>query len=188
MVSPAVSPPKKILVICPICQGRGEIHVPDEVLQDNKGTSTVLVRAGVTCNHLYQAFVDKNCKVRGYQRTDYEVPIISKQVPAQQLFEGQNAHNPVTTPGSTGSPRGGESEITIALREFITKIDGFLSCNLCSRSMAELYDLILARKGFHVVRNDMKNWINQLRYGYAWDTKARETLKKRAECWLEKLS
>ncbi len=180
--------PRKVLVICPLCEKRGEILIPEGVIQENKGTSTVLVRAGVTCNHSYQVFLDKNCKVRGYQRTDYEVPVTQPLANAPQTFTRQE--NPSPSPTATKSilPVGSDHQITLAIQAFIPKVDEYLSASTCAKGILDLHNFIQSRRGFHPVLPDMKNWINQLQYGAPWDAKAKDWVKKRAMIWLEKAS
>ncbi len=176
------------MVICPLCEKRGEVLIPEGVIQENKGTSTVLVRAGVTCNHSYQVFLDKNCTVRGYQRTDYEVPVKQQPGNAPQTFIGEENPSPNPTTTKSVPPAGPDHQITLAIQAFIPKIDDFLSASTCAKGILDLHNFIQSRGGFHPVLPDMKNWINQLRYGATWDAKAKDWVKKRAMIWLEKTS
>jgi len=180
--------PLKILVVCPLCEKRGEIQVPEEVLQEKKGSSVILVRSGITCTHSYQVFVDKNCTVRGYQRTDYEVPVAQQSGNASIVFPAQAPRPPTTTALKSILPAKFDPQITAAIQDFLAKIDTFISPGTCSKSIAELHDLIQSRQGFHPVLPDMKNWANNLRIGAMWDEKAKERVKKRVIVWLEKTS
>ncbi len=108
-----------IMVVCPRCQKTGLVQIPTEVIQDNKGVSTVLIRNGVTCNHTYQVFLDKNCKVRGYQRTDYEVPVVP--VP-------ENAQHPSPVKVTASDP-----EIGASLLDFLPKVDQYVAANVCAK-------------------------------------------------------
>ncbi len=63
---------RKILVICPICKQERILDVPASIINQAKQLTTVSIPKGAVCNHLFQAFVDKNFKVRGYQKVDFE--------------------------------------------------------------------------------------------------------------------
>ena len=47
---------KKVLLVCPECRTQKNLTVP----------------TGLICEHHFQAFVDKNCAIRGYQLGDFE--------------------------------------------------------------------------------------------------------------------
>ncbi len=170
-----------IVVVCPRCQKTGLVQIPTEIIQDSKGLSTVLIRSGVTCEHAYQVFLDKNFKVRGYQRTDYEVLIGPPTKTTPQSAPAQNVReNPKRT-----AP---DAQVIATLRDFQGKIDGFVAANICAHGILELYTSIQSRLGFHPVLPDMKNWINQLSIGAIWDTKMKDLVRKRVAFWIEKSS
>jgi hypothetical protein len=180
--------PRKILVVCPLCEKRGEIQVPEEVLIEKKGSSVILVRSGITCTHSYQVFVDKNCTVRGYQRTDYEVPVAQQSGNASIAFTASGSRPLSKTSTTPIPPTNLDHQITAAIQDFLAKIDTFISPSTCSKGIAELQDFIQSRQGFHPVLPDMKNWANNLRIGAMWDVKAKERVRKRVLVWLEKTS
>lgn len=61
-----------ILFICPICKLQKELKFPNSIIHQAKQLSTISIPKGLVCKHHFQAFVDKNFKVRGYQKVDFE--------------------------------------------------------------------------------------------------------------------
>jgi len=64
--------PANIKFICPVCKAEKALQFPKSVITQAKGLSTMSIARGLVCEHQFQAFVDKNCAVRGYQRVDFE--------------------------------------------------------------------------------------------------------------------
>jgi len=62
----------KILVICPICSESKKLEFPKSICEATDNLTTISIPKGLICNHSFQAFVDKNYKIRGYQKVDYE--------------------------------------------------------------------------------------------------------------------
>jgi hypothetical protein len=62
----------KILVICPICSESKKLEFPKSICESTDNLTTISIPKGLICNHTFQAFVDKNFKIRGYQKVDYE--------------------------------------------------------------------------------------------------------------------
>jgi hypothetical protein len=62
----------KIEFICPICKFKKVLQVPKSVINKSKQLTTVSIARGLVCEHQFQAFIDKNFKVRGYQKVDFE--------------------------------------------------------------------------------------------------------------------
>lgn len=58
--------------ICPICKSEKGLEFPKSVITQAKGLTTMSIARGLVCDHHFQAFVDKNFAVRGYQRVDFE--------------------------------------------------------------------------------------------------------------------
>jgi len=79
---------KEVLIICPKCQQKRNINIPVHVINQAKQLTTVSVPSGTTCEHSYQAFVDKNFKVRMYQPVDFE---FSKVEILESVQEDDNA-------------------------------------------------------------------------------------------------
>lgn len=61
-----------ILVVCPTCKSKKELKIPVKIINQAKQLTTVSIPAGAVCDHSFQSFVDKNFKVRGYQKVDFE--------------------------------------------------------------------------------------------------------------------
>ena len=62
----------KIQFICPVCKSEKALDFPKSVISNAKGLTTMSIAKGLVCEHQFQAFVDKNYIVRGYQRVDFE--------------------------------------------------------------------------------------------------------------------
>ena len=62
----------KIQFICPVCKSRKVLKVPKSVINQAKQLTTMSIAKGLVCKHQFQAFVDKNFNVRGYQKVDFE--------------------------------------------------------------------------------------------------------------------
>jgi hypothetical protein len=63
---------KGITFICPVCKSEKVLQIPKSVIAQAKGLTTMSIAKGLVCGHQFQAFVDKNYMVRGYQRVDFE--------------------------------------------------------------------------------------------------------------------
>ena len=61
-----------IQFICPVCKTKKYLEVPKSVIEDAKQLTTMSIARGLICEHQFQAFVDKNYQVRGYQKVDFE--------------------------------------------------------------------------------------------------------------------
>jgi hypothetical protein len=63
---------QKIQVICPTCKAKKDLRVPTKIINQAKHLTTISIPSSSVCEHGFQAFVDKNFKVRGYQIVDFE--------------------------------------------------------------------------------------------------------------------
>jgi hypothetical protein len=63
------------MVKCPICNLERKIEIPTNIVNKTSHLSAVLIPKNIVCEHTFHAFVDKNLTVRGYQKTDFELPI-----------------------------------------------------------------------------------------------------------------
>jgi hypothetical protein len=61
-----------IQFICPVCKSKKSLQFPRSIVDKAKGLTTMSIARGLVCVHQFQAFVDKNFVVRGYQRVDFE--------------------------------------------------------------------------------------------------------------------
>jgi len=64
---------KPIEVICPLCKVKKRINIPENVINEAKQLTSISISKDIVCNHHFQAFVDKNFIVRGYQKVDYHI-------------------------------------------------------------------------------------------------------------------
>jgi hypothetical protein len=62
----------EIHVVCPTCSTKKELKIPTKIINQAKQLTTVSIPSGSVCEHGFQAFVDKNFIVRGYQKVDFE--------------------------------------------------------------------------------------------------------------------
>ncbi|MFX1279236.1 MAG: hypothetical protein ACFFA3_07450 [Promethearchaeota archaeon] len=63
---------ENIRVVCPTCNKSKELKIPSKIINQSKQLTTVSIPSGAVCEHSFQSFVDKNFKVRGYQKVDFE--------------------------------------------------------------------------------------------------------------------
>ncbi|TFF88969.1 MAG: hypothetical protein EU549_02065, partial [Promethearchaeota archaeon] len=56
-----------VIIICPKCSNKKILQVPERLIQQADGLTTVSIPAGLVCIHSFQAFIDKQYNVRGYQ-------------------------------------------------------------------------------------------------------------------------
>ena len=63
----------EVQIVCPICKTEKQLNIPETILNQAKPLTTISIQKGLLCNHHFQAFIDKNFKVRGYQKIDFEV-------------------------------------------------------------------------------------------------------------------
>jgi hypothetical protein len=81
----------KIRFACPVCKSEKVLLFPKSVISQAKGLSTMSIASGLVCDHQFQAFVDKNYMVRGYQRVDFEFEKIKTE--KQRLQKRKNKRN-----------------------------------------------------------------------------------------------
>jgi len=58
----------RIFIQCPKCQIKRVITVPRNLVAQSQCLTTVAMSFGLACNHSFNVFIDKNFKVRGYQK------------------------------------------------------------------------------------------------------------------------
>ncbi|MFX1376234.1 MAG: hypothetical protein ACFFA0_10500 [Promethearchaeota archaeon] len=63
---------KDILIRCPSCKASQKLRIPVKIINQSKQLTTISIPSGLNCEHSFQAFVDKNFIVRGYQTVDFE--------------------------------------------------------------------------------------------------------------------
>ncbi|MFX0072631.1 MAG: hypothetical protein ACFFAO_16225 [Candidatus Hermodarchaeota archaeon] len=62
----------EVKIVCPICKTEEELCIPKSIINYAKQLTTISIQKGLICEHHFQAFIDKNFKVRGYQKIDFE--------------------------------------------------------------------------------------------------------------------
>jgi len=67
----------KVIFICPICKKKEEVTLPKNAINQTKGLSNLSIHKGLVCKHTFQAYIDKNYKIRGYQKVDFELKSIN---------------------------------------------------------------------------------------------------------------
>jgi hypothetical protein len=63
---------QEITIVCPTCSSKKALKIPVKIINQAKQLTTVSIPSGTVCEHGFQSFVDKNFKVRGYQKVDFE--------------------------------------------------------------------------------------------------------------------
>ena len=61
-----------VKISCPVCKVHKELKFPKSVINKARQLTTISLPKGLICDHHFQAFVDKNFVVRGYQKVDFE--------------------------------------------------------------------------------------------------------------------
>ena len=64
---------QEILVVCPVCANSKKLKVPIKIIKQSKQLTTISIPSKLCCDHSFQCFLDKNYKVRGYQKVDFEI-------------------------------------------------------------------------------------------------------------------
>jgi len=64
---------KSVLFICPICKIKKQVNIPKTIISEAKQLTSISISKDIVCDHHFQAFVDKNFIVRGYQKVDYQI-------------------------------------------------------------------------------------------------------------------
>ena len=70
---------KIVNVICPICKSKRDITVPVSIINQT-GLTTVSIPKNLVCKHHFQVFIDKQFKVRGYQKVDLDLALNKNKV------------------------------------------------------------------------------------------------------------
>jgi len=82
----AISINKQVQLVCPVCKSQKMLKLPESILNQTGQLTTISIPNGLVCNHHFQAFVDTQFKVRGYQKVDFEI----KQENATNKFTEEN--------------------------------------------------------------------------------------------------
>ncbi|MFX1443989.1 MAG: hypothetical protein ACFFHV_11285 [Promethearchaeota archaeon] len=62
-----------VVIECPLCHTKKKLKIPLKIINQSKQLTTISVPKGLVCDHNFQAFIDKNFIVRGYQKVDFEL-------------------------------------------------------------------------------------------------------------------
>jgi hypothetical protein len=75
---------EKITVTCPICHEKKQVDIPKSLIKGASHLTAVLIPKNIICEHTFHAFVDKNLTVRGYQKTDFELPLTLEEAKLEE--------------------------------------------------------------------------------------------------------
>lgn len=64
---------EKILLRCPKCETQKFLKVPSKIIYQSESVITIGIPIGLICDHSFQAYVDNNSDVRGYQVVDFVI-------------------------------------------------------------------------------------------------------------------
>lgn len=103
-----------IHVVCPSCKSQKNLNIPTKIINQAKQLTTVSIPSGAVCEHGFQAFVDKNFAVRGYQKVDFE---FYKMEFYEGGFDSSEAETENTTASLSSKPL--FQEIIKLLRGFV---------------------------------------------------------------------
>ena len=59
--------------VCPTCKSEKELLISESIISHSKNLTTISIQKNEICEHHFQAFVDKDFKIRGYQKVDFEI-------------------------------------------------------------------------------------------------------------------
>lgn len=65
-------------IVCPTCKAEKELKISESIISQSKNLTTISIQKNQVCEHHFQAFIDKDFKIRGYQKVDFE--IVSKKM------------------------------------------------------------------------------------------------------------
>ena len=103
---------KNIIVICPTCGTKKELKIPSKIINQAKQLTTVSIPSGAVCEHGFQSFVDKNFKVRGYQKVDFEFSHM-------EFFESSDADSKADDPTAILTSQQLFQDIISLLRSYV---------------------------------------------------------------------
>jgi len=83
---------QEVKVICPVCKTSHPIELSRSVIKNSPQLTTVSVPKDFMCDHHFQVFIDKNFKVRGYQKVDLELhqTSVSEATQKEKRFTPKN--------------------------------------------------------------------------------------------------
>ncbi len=69
---------KLVKIVCPICKTEKKLTISKSILSTSGNLTTISIQKKEICEHHFQVFIDRDFKVRGYQKVDYEIDTIKK--------------------------------------------------------------------------------------------------------------
>ncbi|MFX0028114.1 MAG: hypothetical protein ACFE8B_02815 [Candidatus Hermodarchaeota archaeon] len=84
---------KEVSIRCPKCKANQSLKIPIKVINQSKQLTTVSIPSGLNCEHSFQAFIDKNFIVRGYQTVDFEFSHLELYESGTDILEGEEDKN-----------------------------------------------------------------------------------------------
>ncbi len=64
---------KSIEIICPQCRTKKLVKIPKKLIEESSTLVTISFPSKFICEHGFQAFIDKQFNLRGYQSADFEI-------------------------------------------------------------------------------------------------------------------
>ena len=64
---------KLLKFVCPVCKAEKKLPISKSMISQEKNLTTVSIQKNEICEHHFQAFIDKNFRIRGYQKVDFEI-------------------------------------------------------------------------------------------------------------------
>lgn len=89
---------KNVLLRCPECQTQRHLKVPSKIIDQSQNVITISIPSGMMCEHHFQAFVDQNFSVRGYQVVDFEFPKVEYFESRRVEGEEEDVNNLLSLP------------------------------------------------------------------------------------------
>ncbi len=85
-----------VKICCPICFKKKEIQIPSDLKDKSKSLITISIPINYVCDHTFQAFIDKDYQVRGYQKVDFELALYNnneREIIEKQLLTDEDFNN-----------------------------------------------------------------------------------------------
>lgn len=133
---------KSIQINCPICGTEKTLKISTSLIKQSKTLTTISIPKHFICEHHFQAFVDKDFRVRGYQKVDFEFSLEEKKRDAKKNSSEQVIVSSTKYPNKNEkftSNNFGKSDFKSKEKEEMT--------------LKEVYD-----KYWHLIENDSKTF------------------------------
>jgi len=69
---------RNLKFVCPTCKAEKVLLISESIISQSKNLTTISIQKNEICEHHFQAFVDKDFKIQGYQKVDFEIESKSK--------------------------------------------------------------------------------------------------------------